>query len=522
MPIRYRSFILISLLLVVAQPTLAEELVPLEPGPYPVATTNMAVADEYMQLSGPEMEVYLRGKRSLFGDKYVADILKYPEAAWLVDVAVPDLPELYGPFRGKTLPVLSFVTYPSQPITESAPYEFPYHDSAYGSFQHMLAPGENPKLADSEAPFPLVILSHGASAHGIYDIAHANNIASHGYIVAVVQHGDNRTQSWFGDGSQTSFLRALVTKSVIDSIVDSDEFGAHVDADNVAVSGHSFGGFTALAVAGAQINGHPASPTDSRVKATILAAPWVGRVGTENTQYPFGMSNEKLRDVTAATISFVATEDTITTPESIYPAMQLLNGPTYVIDLVDQPHNFGDGSWADRNNWEILFLNAFLKNDTDAMQQLQRGSSMRGNNVDVQRFEYQRPPDQMIVADLYDKYHKGWLTNDDRVPDAIMSLMSDDVVLMPDDGGDIVSGKDNIANWWFPDGQVVGSVEIFNHSDTVIEIDGNIAVARGRFNLSFTIDGAVTTTSGNQMISARKTGDDWKITAITWNSKPAN
>ena len=128
--------------------------------------------------------------------------------------------------------------------------------------------------------------------------------------------------------------------------------------------------------------------------------------------------------------------------------------------------------------------------------------------------------DQMAVIKLYDRYHTGWLSNDDKVPGAILGLLADDAVLMPDDGGDIVTGKEAIAGWWFPNGKVVGSVELFRHYDTVVSIDEKLATVRGRFDLSFTVDGKVTTTEGNQLITAKKTDDGWRISAITWNSKP--
>jgi predicted dienelactone hydrolase len=47
----------------------------------------------------------------------------------------------------------------------------------------------------------------------------------------------------------------LITHAVLDSILQSDTFGPHVDVDNIGISGHSFGGFTSLTIAGAKIQG---------------------------------------------------------------------------------------------------------------------------------------------------------------------------------------------------------------------------------------------------------------------------
>lgn len=54
-------------------------------------------------------------------------------------------------------------------------------------------------------------------------------------------------------------------------------------------------------------------------------------------------------------------EDTLTS--FILPAPKQLSGPTYVVELVNQPHIFEQRSWEDRANWELLFFSAYLKND---------------------------------------------------------------------------------------------------------------------------------------------------------------
>ncbi|MEM8685556.1 MAG: hypothetical protein AAGF72_19240, partial [Pseudomonadota bacterium] len=59
---------------------------------------------------------------------------------------------------------------------------------------------------------------------------------------------------------------------------------------------------------------------------------------------------------------------------------------------VDQPHVFDAGSWEDRDNWELLFFNAYLKSDDAALAALAAGRSMKGGNIDRQRFEFQQLP----------------------------------------------------------------------------------------------------------------------------------
>ncbi len=89
-------------------------------------------------------------------------------------------------------------------------------------------------------------------------------------------------------------------------------------------------------------------------------------------------------------ICFFGTKDDVTLASFILPAARQLSGPTYVIELVDQPHVFEGGSWEDRNNWELLFFSAYLKGDPKSLATLKTARSMKGGNEDVQLFDYQQ------------------------------------------------------------------------------------------------------------------------------------
>ncbi|MDJ0711876.1 MAG: hypothetical protein QNJ14_15920 [Woeseiaceae bacterium] len=372
-------------------PELPDEVDPPGPGPYAVGSTNMAIADEYASLDGEAMHAYLLGIPEGPGQpRFVTDILKHPESVWVTDVRVPDIPDMYGPASGLTLPVVSYITYPTVLSEQTNRYAFPYHDAAYGEFIDMLPPGEAPRFADPGTRYPLIVLSHGASAHGIFDVAHAHNLSSHGYIVAVITYGDDRTLIPDDPNFHMPYLRPLWTKAVIDSLVDSDTFGPHIDADNVGITGHSFGGYTALAIAGGPYQGNTATVSDDRVKAGVIAAPWVGGRYDGEEVFGFGPENAAIDRVDVPIISFFGTNDDVTTAEFILPAMKRLSGPTYVVELVDQPHVFQPGSWEDRNAWELLFYAAYLKQDPDALATIKTARSMKGGNEDIQLFEYQK------------------------------------------------------------------------------------------------------------------------------------
>ncbi len=372
-------------------PESSTEATPAGSGPYAVGSTNMEVLSEYADIGDEAMHGYLLGRPAKSGQpRYIADILKYPESAWVTEVQIPDQPALYGPASGQTLPVVTFITYPANETRRPNSYAFPYHDSGYGIFEDMLKPGEAPSLADAEERYPLIIIAHGASAHGVYDVRHAHNLVSHGYIVAVITYGDERTAIPNNPSHHVAFMRPLLTKAVLDSILESEVLGPRIDTDNIGITGHSFGGFTALAVAGGPYQGNAETVSDERIKAGVLAAPWVGHSHNGIDIFAFGPDNSALGEVAVPMIWFFGTKDEATRASFILPAARRTSGPTYVIELVDQPHIFEQGSWQDRDNWELLFFSAYLKNDPKSLATLKSARSMKGGNEDVQLFDYQK------------------------------------------------------------------------------------------------------------------------------------
>lgn len=112
---------------------------------------------------------------------------------------------------------------------------------------------------------PVVIFSHGLSSKP-EDFARGGRfLASHGYVVAAPQHiGSDyqHTQAFLKGLSREVFLtdefidRPLDISYVIDELErrNQTEFDGQLALDKVGVFGHSFGGYTALAVAGATID----------------------------------------------------------------------------------------------------------------------------------------------------------------------------------------------------------------------------------------------------------------------------
>lgn len=139
--------------------------------------------------------------------------------------------------------------------------------AAANKFGEEITPGEQitsvgDALADAEPeqddePYPLVVFSHGFALSPIVYSTLVEHFASHGYVVLAPEHNERF------DGSLTGFWEELIDRPVdIRRTIDEAELltgpGAPldgmIDMEHIAVVGHSYGGYTALAAAGARFD----------------------------------------------------------------------------------------------------------------------------------------------------------------------------------------------------------------------------------------------------------------------------
>lgn len=106
--------------------------------------------------------------------------------------------------------------------------------------------------APAEDRFPLVILSHGMFGNAYNQAWLASALAERGYIVAAISHPG--TSTWSRDPDQTRQLweRPRDVSRVVDHATGASDFAQHVDPERIYMAGHSLGGFTAVALAGAR------------------------------------------------------------------------------------------------------------------------------------------------------------------------------------------------------------------------------------------------------------------------------
>lgn len=112
---------------------------------------------------------------------------------------------------------------------------------------------------------PVVIFSHGLSSRPEDFSRWATHLASYGYVVVLPQHPGSdtkQTQDFLAGFSREIFRlnefidRPLDITFVLNELtrLNNSQFGGKLNLNSVGVAGHSFGSYTALAVAGAKIN----------------------------------------------------------------------------------------------------------------------------------------------------------------------------------------------------------------------------------------------------------------------------
>ncbi|XP_050536832.1 platelet-activating factor acetylhydrolase-like [Daktulosphaira vitifoliae] len=169
----------------------------------------------------------------------------------------------------------------------------------------------NAPLSQTQKSYPLFIFSHGYAATRFMCSEYCNSIASHGFIVAALEHRDrsaaatyyydspesvfNNTPTWIRHeplfkrySVHRHIIRNIQVKirlkeiskildilfkihngikveNIMNSSFDLDQFKGKLDCENVIASGFSFGGMTSI-YAGAH---------DNRVKAIIIVDGWM-------------------------------------------------------------------------------------------------------------------------------------------------------------------------------------------------------------------------------------------------------
>jgi predicted dienelactone hydrolase len=206
-----------------------------------------------------------------------------------------------------------------------------------------------------DEPAPLLLFSHGNSSMAEQSFFMTEFFASHGWVVASADHTGNTFKDTQGAIDLTAAVfRPQDISAVADhmlSLPDDDPLHGLASAEHIALSGHSFGGFTTLASAGGEFavdelldecdqnpsdmcdifEGHDdwedlfrQGFSDDRVKVAIPQAPG-----------GYAAFRDGLSAIDTPTLLFTGGMDqTLPNPEEGDPIWQALEGPEHIrIDL---------------------------------------------------------------------------------------------------------------------------------------------------------------------------------------------
>ena len=159
---------------------------------------------------------------------------------------------------------------------------------------------------------PLVIFSHGLGGSRESGKAWGEHWAANGYLVIHVQHPGSDESLWKGSGEgapkqrmargatpEQLLGRVDDVRFVIDELTrlqiksDAPAWTKRVDLSRIAMTGHSFGARTTMALAGERFPGPIKSVADARIKAFIALSPavqgvkktWPERYGAMNQPF---------------------------------------------------------------------------------------------------------------------------------------------------------------------------------------------------------------------------------------------
>ncbi|MGB3754778.1 MAG: alpha/beta hydrolase [Rivularia sp. (in: cyanobacteria)] len=160
----------------------------------------------------------------------------------------------------------------------------------------------------------IVVLSHGFSSNKSDMVYIAKHLASHGYVVAAVEHtGSNRNYqiNWTKKDGIVSLMkpqefleRPRDLSFVLDKLAEfnkqpNHQFFGQVSTDNVTAIGHSFGGGTALAIAGGEMQIDYLKSYCRNLPASTNSSEWLQCIAQDLPEKKYQLRDNRVKQVIA-------------------------------------------------------------------------------------------------------------------------------------------------------------------------------------------------------------------------------
>ncbi len=233
-------------------------------------------------------------------------------------------------------------------------------------------------------PAPLIVFSHGFTSDTLHFKYLAEHLTSQGYIVVVPEHigSDSRFKDAFLRGELSVavspvefYSRPLDITYVLNEIENNAEFKGLINWEQVGVIGHSLGGYTALALAGASLNQARISQICQQNQPTLnvsillqcrarslppgqynLGDPRVKAVVAVNPLTSLLLGPESMRQISIPTMIMGGDQDFVTPfiQEQAHPFFWLTSEHKYLGVMVGGGHNSTSSEEEEENLPEFL------------------------------------------------------------------------------------------------------------------------------------------------------------------------
>ena len=260
---------------------------------------------------------------------------------------------------------------------------------------------------------PLVVISHGFGADRRFLGYLAHHLASYGLTVVAVEHPASNVAWLTSSGVDSPHSSSILPASefidrpkdvsfVLDRLSQLNRFSEVLhdkfNTNQVTIIGHSLGGYTALALAGAPLSlkslrqfcndpnpvalspadvlqcsaadlpDHTANLRDPRIVQTIILNPIIGRLFDEAS----------LAKVTIPTLMLAATDDSITPAVSQqFLPFTKLKSKKYLLTAIGATHlSVGDPTNLNRSLTQSIFVRERPDSETEPLRVLLQGVSL--------------------------------------------------------------------------------------------------------------------------------------------------
>jgi predicted dienelactone hydrolase len=200
--------------------------------------------------------------------------------------------------------------------------------------------------------FPLVVFSHGFGGERRQSTFFTTHLASHGYVVASMDHVGNTTvdmlsgEGAVGDSEMIGrFIqsRPLDASFVIDAMLGGQS-GLDIDSERIGMTGHSFGGWTTL----------KALESDARIKAALPLAPAGGKVSLDLANVMSTSLNFQFKR-SVPTLFIVSDLDSILPLEGMHDLHARHPGPRWTVVLQNADHfHFNDNIEQTHDGYQMM------------------------------------------------------------------------------------------------------------------------------------------------------------------------